>query len=76
MISCLVLKIISQSIIACVEGSLVFIRGNDRQGVPMICHDGSYGTICDDGFDVNDAKVICRMLGYPTEGITSNCNKT
>ncbi len=35
----------------------------------MICHDGSYGTICDTGFDVNDAKVICKMLGYPTEGI-------
>ncbi len=46
----------------------MFIRGNSKQGVPMLCHDGSFGTICDENFDVNDAKVICRMLGYPTEG--------
>ena len=57
------------ALLACVEGNVVFIRSSSKQGVPMLCHDGSYGTICDNGFDVNDAKVICRMLGYPTEGI-------
>lgn len=34
------------------------------EGTIRILHDGSYGTICDDSFDSNDAKVICRMLGY------------
>ena len=26
---------------------------------------GSWGTICDDDFDEEEASVICKMLGYP-----------
>jgi len=27
-------------------------------------YDGSWGTVCDDGFDENAGEVACRELGY------------
>lgn len=52
-----------------VKGALRLTGGvTDREGSIEVCLDGSWGTICHEDWDNNDARVVCSQLGYPRVG--------
>ena len=53
----------------CNDGDLRLVNGSTPlEGRLEICKNNTYGTICDDQWDVLDAQVACRQLGYASQG--------
>ena len=55
--------------LGCIEGDIRLLEGiTALEGRVEICKNNAWGTVCDNGWDTVDARVVCRQLGYSVAG--------
>ncbi len=53
----------------CRDGAVRLVNGNNLlEGRLEVCFNRVWGTVCDSGFNADDAQVICNQLMVPNQG--------
>ena len=61
-------------IVECYDGRIRLMDGSEfvagqMQGRVEVCNGNTYFTVCNDYWDVLEAKVVCRYLGHNTSSM-------
>ena len=53
----------------CADGAVRLVDGSGRhEGRLEVCVNEAWGTVCSNGWDNTDSKVVCNQLGYLSFG--------
>ena len=56
--------------IFCCDGTVRLAGGSlSNEGRVEVCRSGQWKTVCDNNWSVNEARVVCRQLGFTTQDI-------
>ena len=50
------------------DGAVRLVGGTVYQGRLEVCANGYWGTVCNDRFDINAARIVCLQLGIQENG--------